>query len=91
MSEQNDKNQDALPYENFLPLSAEGQRLQHKMRPFINAALDTIGGYECAKGYLRYKTICSLDLATLHALNARKTQGERINDMIDDIMANGLR
>jgi len=72
-------------------VSSEGDRRQQKMRPKILEAMDQLGGYECAKGYLRYEMMRTLNLRTLHDLHDRNMQGERMDDMIDALIVDGIR
>ena len=72
-------------------VSSEGNLRQQKMRPKILEVMDQLGGYECAKGYLRYEMMRTLNLRALHDLHDRNMQGERMDDMIDALIVDGIR
>ena len=72
-------------------VSSDGGLRQQKMRPKILEAMEQLGGYECAKGYLRYEMMRTLNLRTLNDLHDRNLKGERMDDMIDALIVDGSR
>lgn len=59
---------------------------QQRLRPLILEAMDTKGGYETAKGWLRYEKMRTLNLGQLAELHTRNLKGERLDDMIDQLL-----
>ncbi len=67
----------------------EGYQAHQKMNSLIEEVLDDVGEHECARGYLRYEKMRTLNLRALHELHDRNMQGEKMDDMIDDIILDG--
>ena len=65
--------------------------LTQKMHPEVLEAINTIGDYECAKGYLRYELMRTLSLSVLRDLADRSIKGERIDDMVDALYLGRLK
>lgn len=64
--------------------------LMQKMHPEVLEAINTIGDYECAKGYLRYELMRTLSPSVLRDLADRSIKGERIDDMVDALCVTRL-
>jgi hypothetical protein len=52
---------------------------------------DDLGAYECARGYLRYEEMRKLSPLKISELHMRNLNGERWDDMIDELIAQGLK
>lgn len=53
-------------------------------------AFDCLGVYECARGYLRYEEMRKLSPLKISELHMRNLNGERWDDMIDELIAQKL-
>lgn len=62
------------------------EKLPQQMRPLVLDAINKIGDYERAEGYLRYEKIRTLHLSQFQVLCARSLRGERFDDMIDEMI-----
>ena len=51
---------------------------------------DIRGAYECARGYLRYEEMRKLSPLKISELHIRNLNGERWDDMIDELIAQKL-
>ena len=49
------------------------------------------GGLPCARGYLRYEEMRKLSPLKISELHMRNLNGERWDDMIDELIAQGLK
>lgn len=54
------------------------------------AVFDDLGAYECARGYLRYEEMRKLSPLKISELHMRNLNGERWDDMIDELIAQRL-
>jgi len=67
-------------------LTPEQNKTQQQLRPLILAAMERVGGYECARGWLRYEAIKRLQSYEFDQILAREQEGERFDDMIDQLL-----
>ena len=64
---------------------------KEQIRKYIVGVLERVGGLECARGYLRYEEIRKLSPLKISELHMRNLNGERWDDMIDELIAQRLK
>lgn len=58
--------------------------------PLILDAIDSVGQYESAKGWLRYEKMRTLNIQQLSQLQRKNLEGEHWDDLIDQLIAKDI-
>lgn len=62
----------------------------NKLRPEILQTMENVGGYECARGFLRYEMIRTLNIEAMQNLHERNIKGESFDEILDEMLVISL-
>jgi hypothetical protein len=71
-------------------MTNEQNKVQQQIMPLILDAIDSVGQYESAKGWLRYEKMRTLNIQQLSQLQRKNLEGEHWDDLIDQLIAKDI-
>ena len=71
-------------------MTNEQNKVQQQIMPLILDAIDTVGQYETAKGWLRYEKMRTLNIQQLAELQRKNLKGTSWDDLVDQLIAKDI-
>lgn len=71
-------------------MTNEQSKVQQQIRPLVLDAIDRVGQYESAKGWLRYEKMRTLNIQQLAELQRKNLEGTSWDDLIDQLIAKDI-
>lgn len=71
-------------------MTNEQSKVQQQIRPLVLDAIDSVGQYETAKGWLRYEKMRTLNIQQLAELQRQNLEGTSYDDLVDQIIAKDI-
>jgi len=69
-------------------MTPEQNKRQQQLRPHILKAINDVGAYGTAEGWLRYEAIKKLNVLQFGAIRSRSLKGGSFDDIIDELILN---
>lgn len=69
-------------------MTPEQNKRQQQLRPHILKAIERVGAYGTAEGWLRYEALKKLRVSDLEPLNDGRPMGESFDGILDELILN---